>query len=214
MRSINLIVIHCSATPNGVFISPSQIDEWHRQAGFRRDAAFSSKFRQHLPHIGYHRLVQVDGSPCAGRELEEIGAHVAGHNKTSIGVCMIGMDRFYLSQWEELRYTLGNLARDILKGRHPGHLVRPQTPTPRETIALLKDLGVRVAGHRDLSPDRDGDGVVEKHEWLKTCPNFDVTKWLAKGMEPEPENVFDVHPTIAKASPTVRALECIRCGPA
>jgi N-acetyl-anhydromuramyl-L-alanine amidase AmpD len=31
-----------------------------------------------------------------------------------------------------------------------------------------------VCGHRDLSPDADGDGVVEKHEWLKDCPSFSV----------------------------------------
>lgn len=32
----------------------------------------------------------------------------------------------------------------------------------------------RVTGHRDLSPDLDGDGVVEPEEWTKACPCFDV----------------------------------------
>lgn len=32
----------------------------------------------------------------------------------------------------------------------------------------------RVCGHRDLSPDRNGNGVVERCEWLKLCPCFDV----------------------------------------
>jgi N-acetyl-anhydromuramyl-L-alanine amidase AmpD len=35
-----------------------------------------------------------------------------------------------------------------------------------------------VLGHRDLSPDKDGDGVVEKHEWVKACPCFDVKTQL------------------------------------
>lgn len=212
MRSIDLIVIHCSATPNGVWISPSQIDAWHRQAGFRRGDRFASKFRPHLPHIGYHRLVQVDGSPFSGRELEEAGAHVAGHNARSIGICMIGMDRFYLSQWEELRYVLGGLAATLQQRRAPRLPTRTTVPTPREAIAILGELGVTVRGHRDLSPDQDGDGVVERDEWLKTCPNFDVARWLAKDMEPEAENVLDGHPAIAKAAPKTRALESMRFG--
>ena len=54
---------------------------------------------------------------------------------------------------------------------------------------LVKDIATRhkltakqIMGHRDLSPDKDGDGVVEPHEWLKACPSFDVSKerdgWL------------------------------------
>jgi N-acetyl-anhydromuramyl-L-alanine amidase AmpD len=37
--------------------------------------------------------------------------------------------------------------------------------------------GAEVLGHRDLSPDLNGDGVIEKHEWVKDCPCFDVRKW-------------------------------------
>lgn len=32
----------------------------------------------------------------------------------------------------------------------------------------------RVVGHRDLSPDVNGNGVVEPEEWVKVCPCFDV----------------------------------------
>ena len=34
----------------------------------------------------------------------------------------------------------------------------------------------RVCGHRDLSPDLDGDGKVEPWEWVKQCPCFEVSK--------------------------------------
>ena len=34
----------------------------------------------------------------------------------------------------------------------------------------------RVCGHRDLSPDLDGDGTVEPWEWVKQCPCFEVSK--------------------------------------
>lgn len=33
---------------------------------------------------------------------------------------------------------------------------------------------VTVAGHRDFSPDLDGDGKIEPEEWVKECPCFDV----------------------------------------
>ena len=31
-----------------------------------------------------------------------------------------------------------------------------------------------IFGHRDLSPDVDGDGHIEPEEWMKSCPCFDV----------------------------------------
>jgi N-acetylmuramoyl-L-alanine amidase len=36
----------------------------------------------------------------------------------------------------------------------------------------------RIVGHRDLSPDKDGDGMVERWEWMKECPSFDVGQWV------------------------------------
>ena len=36
--------------------------------------------------------------------------------------------------------------------------------------------GCRVCGHRDLSPDLNGNGEIEPEEWIKQCPCFDVAK--------------------------------------
>ena len=44
---------------------------------------------------------------------------------------------------------------------------------------LLMDYpGCRVCGHRDLSPDRNGDGRISPEEWVKGCPCFEVTSKL------------------------------------
>ena len=44
-------------------------------------------------------------------------------------------------------------------------------------LTLLRDYpGCRVCGHRDLSPDLNGNGEIEPEEWIKACPCFDAEK--------------------------------------
>ena len=76
MRKINKIIIHCSATPEGRHVTVEDIDKWHRDRGFNG--------------IGYHYVVYIDGSVHQGREEAIQGAHCAGHNSKSIGICYIG----------------------------------------------------------------------------------------------------------------------------
>lgn len=75
-RRIDSIIIHCSATPEGVDYSALNIDSWHKARGFKK--------------IGYHYVIRLDGTIEAGRKLNEIGAHCTGHNAHSIGICYIG----------------------------------------------------------------------------------------------------------------------------
>ena len=80
MRTINLIVIHCSATEEGKEYSVEDITRWHKARNFRT--------------IGYHFLIHQDGSidgKAEGcRSILEIGAHAKGYNRRSIGICYIG----------------------------------------------------------------------------------------------------------------------------
>ena len=32
----------------------------------------------------------------------------------------------------------------------------------------------KVQGHRDYSPDQNGNGVIESFEWIKSCPCFNA----------------------------------------
>lgn len=76
MRKIDTIIVHCSATPEGKDFTVQQIDSWHRQRGFSC--------------IGYHYIIYCDGTIHCGRPVSRVGAHCAGHNANSIGVCYIG----------------------------------------------------------------------------------------------------------------------------
>lgn len=83
MRDINEIIIHCSATaPNwmagkGVAAKMAEIDRWHKARGWKNG-------------FGYHYLIDRDGKVAKGRPLEQIGAHVRGRNRNSVGICLVG----------------------------------------------------------------------------------------------------------------------------
>lgn len=76
MRNIEYIVVHCTATKQGINFSASDIDRWHKQRGWSG--------------IGYHYVVDIYGNVEKGRQDNKIGAHVKGFNKNSIGVVYVG----------------------------------------------------------------------------------------------------------------------------
>lgn len=76
MRTIDEIIIHCTATPEGREVTAADVTRWHKQRGFQT--------------IGYHYLIRIDGTIEDGRPLTEIGAHCKGHNAHSIGICYVG----------------------------------------------------------------------------------------------------------------------------
>lgn len=174
-RTINSIVIHCAATPNGKPFTILDIDMMHKVRGFKRDSQAVRSLNPDLKHVGYHFIVELDGSVKSGRGLEEIGAHVQGSNAKSIGICMIGTDKFSQAQWMALRECLINMASKIL-----GRTIM----TADSMLQSFKDAGISIKGHRDYSPDLNGNGIVDRNEWTKICPGFDVSAWIIGGMMP------------------------------
>lgn len=167
-RRIDLIVIHCSASPDGKWVTAPDIDRWHEERGFERSARWRARFNPDYAAIGYHFILYTSGAIATGRALDEVGAHAGGHNARSIGICMIGTGRFTAAQWRSLDELV-----QALRLRYPA---------------------AKILGHRDLSPDLDGDGLVEPHEWLKTCPGFDVAAWLKSPQDIPEEFVFEPGP--------------------
>lgn len=76
MRTITLIIVHCSANRAGSALRMADIDSYHRSLGWIG--------------CGYHYVIPTDGTIEPGRPEEMVGAHCKNHNRHSIGVCYIG----------------------------------------------------------------------------------------------------------------------------
>ena len=108
--------------------------------------------------VGYHYVITENGQLQQGRTLDTEGAHCLYHNKDSIGVCYVGgmfngapTDTRTAAQCARLEICVRNLLR------------------------LFPEA--KLCGHRDLSPDRNGDGEITPDEWTKMCPCFNVAAW-------------------------------------
>jgi len=121
---ITEIIIHCAATPNGKRFTATDIDNWHKERGFKRGDAFVGR-NDLLHHIGYHFVIDIDGEITEGRKLDETGAHAKGHNFNSVGICLIGMDKFTNEQWIKL-----------------GELIRK---------GVNNFPGIKIIGHNEIS---------------------------------------------------------------
>lgn len=135
--------------------------------------------------IGYHFVMRRGGVIETGRAVNQVGAHVEGWNSVSIGICLVGgIDEHGRAQ--DNRTDAQNAA---LLSFLPG---------------LLKSYPhAKICGHRDLSPDRNGNGRVDRDEFLKECPCFDVIPWArAHGLP-----AADIKGYWDQAAPALATLE-------
>lgn len=149
MDKIDAIIVHCSATKAGQDFKAKDIDYMHCQKGWRM--------------IGYNYVIDLDGTVEEGRPLTMDGAHCSSkdkngvsYNKHSIGICYIG------------GLDANGKAKDT------------RTDAQKRALRLLMYKLVHsypikeILGHRDTSPDLDGDGEIEPNEWIKMCPCFNA----------------------------------------
>lgn len=113
IAAINTIIIHCAATPTGKPFFAQDIDRWHEQRGFHRAAPIAKSFNHPLVAIGYHFVIDLNGKVETGRHLTEVGAHAINHNRFSVGICLIGTDKFTPEQWDALRTLVSGLQQQI-----------------------------------------------------------------------------------------------------
>ena len=143
MRPINEIIVHCTATqPKWMEGRPirdkvAEVRKWHVQDRGWKD-------------IGYHFLIDRDGTLALGRPVDQVGAHTQGHNTGTIGVSLFG--------------GFGSAATD----KFSDNFTPEQDKALRALIETLSTLyGIKkVSGHNEYA--------------AKACPSFNVTKWLGK----------------------------------
>lgn len=143
MRPVNEIIIHCTATHarwmegQDTSAKVAEVRRWHVRDNGWRD-------------IGYHYLIDRDGTVARGRPVEQVGAHVAGRNTGTIGVSLLGghgsneKDAFTSHFTPEQDAALRKLLAD-LQGRFPN--------------------ATTISGHNQYA--------------AKACPGFTVSEWLA-----------------------------------
>lgn len=137
MRSIDKIILHCTATPAGRDVSVDEIRRWHKARGFK--------------DVGYHYIVHLDGRVSDGRPIEQVGAHCTGHNAHSVGVCYVGGCDAHMhphdTRTAAQRATLAKLI-EALMHRFPGATVHGHREFARKACpsfdvgAWMKEVGL------------------------------------------------------------------------
>jgi len=105
--NIELLVVHCSDTKNNLDIRAIDIHNMHLGFGWEG--------------IGYHKVICRSGKIEHGRPEYWMGAHVKGKNNISLGVCLIGRDKFTRKQFISLEKLLRKWKRFYPKARIVGH---------------------------------------------------------------------------------------------
>ncbi len=148
-RFVDEIIIHATATRED---RPYTLQDCNRdhQARFKRDCQ-------------YHIFISRDGTKHYANDFNVVTWHTAGHNKKAVGIAYEG---------------------GIRAGGNPSNskdAIDTRTPVQRASmleaiIEVMKWSGKikSIKGHRDTSPDKNGNGIIEPDEFIKQCPCFDA----------------------------------------
>ncbi len=108
----------------------------HCTAGSQRQkiADLQAEFRRKgWKNPGYHYVVQADGTVTQLLGEDRVSNGVKGYNSTSVNVA-------YMGGIDARGKAVDNRTAEELKGRYPK---------------------AEILGHRDISPDRNGNGIVD-----------------------------------------------------
>lgn len=141
MRTLNEIIVHCTAT---------RADWWatrttnQKVAEVRRWHIEDNKWKD----IGYHYLIDRDGTVATGRPLDQAGAHTKGRNANSVGIALFGGH--------------GSSANDPFEKNF----------TPEQDTALRNLISTLQAAHPSITM------ISGHNEYAnKSCPGFSAKRW-------------------------------------
>ena len=169
MRKINEIIIHCTATRpdwwtgTSAQVKTNEVRNWHTSKGWS--------------DIGYHYLIDRDGTVVTGRPLDRTGSHVKGHNTGTVGISLFG--------------GFGGSAGDSFAD----NFTEDQERALLDLIAKLKadhPSITKISGHNQYA--------------AKACPCFSVPAWLKKAQSPKMKPPVDTEkPRALAQSKTMQA---------
>ena len=99
---------------------------------------------------GYHYVITADGKIHQLLDTEKVSNGVKGYNSVSVNIAYTGGMDGVDNRTDEQKKSLVALLK-LLRKRYPDAVIQ---------------------GHRDFSPDLNGNGKIEKSEWIKMCPGF------------------------------------------
>lgn len=164
-----MIVVHCTATrpewqsEQTTKAKVAEVKKWHTDKGWS--------------DVGYHYLIDRDGTIADGRPVEKSGAHAKGYNANSIGIAIFGGH--------------GGTANDEFEE----NFTDAQDRALRRLIAQLRmefPNITQIVGHNDLP------------NVTKACPTFRVNKWITqdKTLPKEPRKSLAQSKTIQASQVT------------
>lgn len=101
---------------------------------------------------GYHYVITADGKIHQLLDTEKVSNGVKGFNSVTVNIAYTGGMDGVDNRTDEQKKSLVALLK-LLRKRYPDAVIQ---------------------GHRDFSPDLNGNGKIEKSEWIKMCPSFDA----------------------------------------
>ena len=101
---------------------------------------------------GYHYVITADGKIHQLLDTEKVSNGVKGFNSVTVNIAYTGGMDGVDNRTDEQKKSLVTLLK-LLRKRYPDAVIQ---------------------GHRDFSPDLNGNGKIEKSEWIKMCPCFEV----------------------------------------
>ncbi|MEC7705366.1 MAG: N-acetylmuramoyl-L-alanine amidase, partial [Pseudomonadota bacterium] len=107
IKKITYLIVHCADTPDTEDLRATDIHDMH--LGFGWDGA------------GYHHIICRDGQIEPGRPFYWQGAHVYGQNENSLGICLIGRQKFTPAQMNSLSRLLHHLKCQYPNAEIVGH---------------------------------------------------------------------------------------------
>lgn len=127
MRKVNRIIIHCSDTPASMDVGAKEITKWHTAP---------PPMGNGWKALAYAYVIRRNGTLELGRDLdgdgdviEEVGAHAAGFNANSIGICIVGGrggNNFTPEQFKTLAFIVGELTSFYPQAEVIGHRDLPK----------------------------------------------------------------------------------------